>query len=139
MRLSDLKIDAEKKQNGVWIPVEDLKASFKVRGVGNYDWLAVEERETRSIRLAERVKDRLPPALQRQVLISCILEAGLLDWKGVTDDDDKDIPFSKERADEVLRDPDFGVLVDVIERACQAAAFASSEGPTADAEDEVKN
>lgn len=139
MRLSDLKIDADKKQNGVWIPVDDLKASFKVRGAGNYDWLAVEERETRAIRLAERVKDRLPPALQRKVLISCILEAGLLDWRGVTDDEDKEIAFSKDIAAELLLDPDFGVLVDVIERACQAAAFASSDGPTADAEDEVKN
>lgn len=118
MRLDDLKIDPARKEDGAWMPMPPTDLEFKVRGAGNNDWLAVEAAESMRLRMEHRVKGDLPPEHKRSVLIACILKAGLLDWRGVVDDDGKAIAFSHEAAETILRDLAFERFVNLVHAAC---------------------
>lgn len=126
MKLNDLRIDAKKRQNGDWVPLGDLKGEIKVRGSGNDDWLIVQDKEAKRIRMRDKTTGPLTPKQQRELLIECILQAGLLDWRGdlFTGDDEKPIPYTPEKAAELYKDPSFELLVNITSQACDAMALA---------------
>lgn len=128
MKLNDLKIDAKRRHEGGWVPLGDFDGRIKVRGARNFDWLKVAEAETRRIAKRDDVRGTLDPKQQREVLIECILQAGLLDWDGdlFTDDDGKVIAYSPAKAAEIYKDPSFEVLVDLTVAACEGMAYASA-------------
>lgn len=135
MRLNDLKIDTTRKEEGAWMPLPPTDVEFKVRGAGNNDWLAVEATETMRIRLEERVQGDLSPAQKRAVLIECILKAGLLDWRGVHDDEGKPIAYSDDAAGAIVRDPAFERFANLIHAACVSVSDIREE----EAKDAEKN
>jgi len=129
MRLSDLRIDPVKRQDGDWVELENLNGKIKVRGARNYDWLKVIDAETVRIRKRDEVRGALDHKQQREVKVECILQAGLIDWGGrlFTDDEGKPIPYSPDKAAEIYKDPAFEVLVDITAQACETMAYVSQE------------
>lgn len=100
MRLSAFKTDSAKETAGVWFPV----------GAG----LEVLVARMRNAKHRERLRELMRPHLQRvrrgqmdlalveKLNTQAMGETVLLDWKNLQDDDDKPIPYSKEKAVEIL-------------------------------------
>lgn len=96
----------QKEQEGSWIHYgEDLAFKCKRISGRNKQFLLAAER-------LEKLKRRgeLPKAEEETKLAEMFVDTCLVDWKGVTDDKNQPIPFSKKAAVEFLTDdrwPDF--------------------------------
>ncbi len=98
MRFDDHAINIEAIEAGEWRPAEGFPGvEFKVRGVPNTDWTAIETK------LASRA---VPPS-NEVIRNECLLEACLQDWRGVEGPDGKPEPFTKARAEELIKEPRF--------------------------------
>ncbi|MBN6819517.1 hypothetical protein JRF84_07930 [Methylobacterium organophilum] len=126
MKLSSLKINSSRAEHGAWVrdlpEMGDLR--LKVRGFGNTDYTAFLAKERALVPRDQREGGRRDGAIKQQhadaILIRGMVEHILIDWDGLTDENDKPVPFSKERAMAFLADPDFRPLRN-------AVAFAASE------------
>src|SRR5690606_32024129 len=108
MRLSETKTDEALESDGVWVAIR-YGAQVKVARAGNY------RAEAGRARLAwedRRLLDH--PDLRRgredrvvELTIAAIAETILLDWRGLEDDEGKEIPFSVDTAKELLAEYDW--------------------------------
>lgn len=77
--------------------------------------------------------DTLPPEKTREIQVNVFVDAILLGWEGVTDENGVDLPFSRENARKLFADlPD--LFDDLQGQASRAATFRA-----ADLEDAAKN
>ncbi len=127
MKLNDLKIDSSAKEEGAWHRYDDLGLRFKVRGEGSLPWLVAQERIARQISIENSVRGVLPIELRQKLDREVVIEAGLLDWDGLENDEGEPLPFSKDKAVELLNDPDFDTLLQLIRGACRAVAVSQAD------------
>lgn len=107
MRISKLALDIGAIEGGTWVDhipgLGDIR--LKVRGIGNADYRLLNAKLLREAVTANGPGEELTleqsDALQRQLL----LDAVLLDWDGLVDDDDNPIPFSRDQAETYLTEP----------------------------------
>lgn len=126
MKLSSLKINSSRAEQGAWVrdlpEMGDLR--LKVRGFGNTDYSAFLAKERALVPRDQREGGRRDGAIKQQhadaILVRGMVEHILMDWDGLTDEHDKPLPFSKERAMAFLADPDFRPFR-------SAVVFAASE------------
>lgn len=107
MKLSQVAIDASAHEQGQWIDdipeMGDLR--LRVRGIGNADWKRHSSKLATAIPRENKRGGIVAPEAQDTITTSCLINTCLIDWDGLTDDDDKPIPYSKEKAKELLEDP----------------------------------
>ena len=122
MDLSSLKRDREKISGGRWI--KDLDGAgdlqLKVRGLGSEE--AITYRTILERKTPRSDKDRngmLKPMAGYRVLCEMIAEKVLLDWKGLTDSDGKEIKYTPAKAKEIMMDKDYGPFHDLVVGAAQ--------------------
>jgi hypothetical protein len=126
MKLSSLKINSTRGEQGAWVKdlpgMGDLR--LKVRGFSNTDYAAFMSKEVAAVPRDQREGGRRDGALKQKardtLLIRGMVEHILVDWDGLTDDNEKPVPFSKERAMDLLLDPDLRPFR-------EAVAFAAAE------------
>lgn len=119
MKLSEFKIDPNRKEDGAWVDIPQLPGvKFKVKGIGNREWNKVAEREAIHIPFSERKGGEIPSERQETITNTCILEAGLLDWSGIVDDDGEAVPYSAEVASKLISDPAYERFRDAVLSAC---------------------
>ena len=136
MKLTANKINSARREEGAWVKdlpdMEDLE--LKVRGVGNSDYRRMQTALLKTVPPKERRKGLLP-ATQDRIAVELQVETLLEDWKNVTDDAGKPIPFSKETAREILSNPDYEVFRNAVAYAAGVVAEDEEEGR----EEDVKN
>jgi hypothetical protein len=87
------------------IPVEGLEGlALKVRPAGNIEARRIYQAETARIPRSRRIHG-LDPADERAASDESIIGAILVDWSGVEDDDGNPIPYSRDKAREIITDP----------------------------------
>lgn len=126
MKLSSLKINSTRAEQGAWVKdipgMGDLR--LRVRGFSNSDYAAFMAREVAAVPRDQREGNRRDGALKQKardtLLLRGMVEHILVDWDGLTDDNDKPVPFSKDRAMDLLLDPDLRPFR-------EAVAFAAGE------------
>ncbi len=110
-KFSNFKVNKDKAENGVWFefaPGFSLKvARFNSPKVQNY------MRKKQKPYLRQINKGTLDEETSRNILRKTLSKFCLLGWKGLIDDDGKEIKYSEEKAFELLAEPDF--LSEVIE------------------------
>lgn len=133
MKLSEMKIDADKFEAGAWVDdipeMGDLR--LKVRGIGNSDFRAMQARLMEAEPRKYKVGGRLAPERQDVVTAKCLLHTVLIDWQGVLDDDGQPIPYTKELASEILTKPEYKRFRDAV----TYAATVVADGVDADIDD----
>lgn len=110
MKLANIKVNSQAIEQGGWVDdvgvampeLGDLR--LKVRGLGNEDYQALYARLAAASPAEDLEGGRPTPAAQRRIQTQCLVETVLLDWGNL------DVPYSKERAAEILADPDFRAL-----------------------------
>jgi hypothetical protein len=109
VKLGEIAIDADRAEQGAWVDdipeVEGLR--LKVRGTNNADWRRLQARLLDAVPRKKRLGGRLDPDEQDRIMSSCLLNACLLDWDGLEDDDGKPIAYSKEWAQKLLNEPEY--------------------------------
>jgi hypothetical protein len=136
LKLSDIAINAAAIEAGRWVSVGHILpgVKFKVRGIDNADYRRLRAKLIAEIPRAERVKGVDPVELDK-INVKLLTETVLLDWSGIEGDDDAPLDFSKEKAAELLADPNYAVLRSAIEW----AAGVVGEDDLAEAEAAAKN
>ncbi|PJI56007.1 hypothetical protein CTI14_00290 [Methylobacterium radiotolerans] len=120
MKLSSLKVNSTRAEQGDWVgdlpQMGDLR--LKVRGFSNTDYAAFLAKEGAAVPRDQREGGRrdgpILPKVRDGILIRGMVEHILVDWDGLTDDAEQPLPFSKERAMELLADPDFRPFRDAV-------------------------
>lgn len=133
MKLSQLKVNAEAASQGRWVgELQGLgDIEFFVRGTNNVGYRRRMQALIRALPPKKRKKGIVDPAEMDRIIGLCLLDHALLNWKNVTDDDDKEIPYSREQAEVYLTDPDYGAFRDGV------LVAASSVDDDEEEEDEV--
>jgi len=106
MRLSAFKTDTKAEQDGVWVPYEH-GFEVKLARIGNprFKEFMMKNGKQQMRRLTSSQDVDLDTA--DELMREAIAETILLDWRGLLDDHDKPIPFSKEEARKALQIDDF--------------------------------
>ena len=104
MDLNKLKLDSAKDAEGVWVNIGD-GAEIKVARIGTKEYNKVVKAVTGPHRTAiERgyMNDEEADKLSAKIFSQAVL----LDWKGIQIDG-VEVPYSQEKAAEILGNPDF--------------------------------
>lgn len=114
MKLSDFATNKELEVNGVWHDLGD-KTRVLVARAGNKKYTeALRSRmEKYQNRLARRDKTMEPIA--EKILTECMAKYILLGWENLEDENKKIIPYSVEKAIEILSDEKYKDFRDLIE------------------------
>jgi len=136
MKLSDRKIDLQKREEGAWVSsipdFEDLE--LKVRGIGNKDWARMEQKLIAAVPRQRRING-LEPEDRRRINAILIRDCSLLDWRGMENGNGEPEPYSKEAADKYLTNPEYESFV----WACIHAASVVADQRQEEIEDDAKN
>lgn len=128
MKLSSIKINAARSEAGDWVEnipgMDDLR--LKVRGVQNADWRRMQPKLIERVPRAERINGRLTPEAADRVQTELLIETVLIDWGNVLSDDGSPVPFSKDRARELLDDPDMVAFREAVLYAAGSVAEAAA-------------
>lgn len=133
MKLSTIKAAGAASLHGTWVDVIPSLPGvrLKVCAANNPKSRAIVTEFYANAPRGKRSKEELDAVERRQ-----ILEAILVDWDGITDDEGAPIPFTREKAEEFLSDPEISFML--VEAINFAAAFVADVA-LKDAEDLVKN
>lgn len=131
MKLSDMKTDLTREVEGVWVPLDE-NASVLVARFNNKKHAAAIERLRAPYRAQISTGRGISDEVSNKIALESMLEAILLDWKGILGDDGKELPFTKENARVALEIKDFRDIIAGI--ALQREIFRKAE-----VEEAVKN
>lgn len=116
MKLKDLKVNPELVNKGEWIgnlpELEDLEVH--VRGLGNPDYRRVQAQKIRQLPRSKRVGGMISDEDNERIMTECLHETCLLGWRNLLGDDDKPLPYTKEKAKELLFDPQYADFRDAV-------------------------
>jgi hypothetical protein len=136
MKLSQQKIDTAKQEAGDWVDripeMDGLR--LKVRGVNNRDWRKMQTRLINAVPRNRRMNG-LDPDDSDRINGVLLRDTVLLDWDGLDGDDDQPIPYSKQKAGELLLDPQYAKFRDAV----MWAGTMVAEQREAEIEDDAKN
>ncbi|MBS7696270.1 MULTISPECIES: hypothetical protein [unclassified Chelatococcus] len=116
MDLKSAKVNSVLIEAGEWVKdipgMDDL--ALKVRGLGCIEAKNFMSRRVRALPKGTMNRDgTFPPALQERLLTEQCIEVLLLDWENLTEDKTT-VPYSKEKARELLTNPDYRPLKDAV-------------------------
>ena len=110
MKISAFKTDRTRENQGVWVPIGD-GARLLVARLNNEYYKQVFLNASRPFKTQVRT-GTISEDQAEQILRECYSKAILLDWDGLQDDEGTDIPYSQEKAYELLGIADFRALVE---------------------------
>lgn len=118
--VNNLRANPSKELDGVWvdIPTKDGVLRLRIARIGNPSYQGEIERLTRPLRLQTRL-GTVDMATMENITIKAMAKYILLGWEGLDDGDQKNVPYSVEKAEELLRIPDFNDLVAAYARDAQ--------------------
>jgi hypothetical protein len=127
MKLSSLKVDTAKEKDGVWVQLD----------IGEDVWVRVRssdcpqhQKRTRTFAAKhwrQMSSGKIDPTLEWNETGKALAETVLLDWKGLLDDDGKEIPFSLQFATELMTNREFKEFRKAVVRAADDEANFQAE------------
>lgn len=112
MNINQLRMDSDKEQKGVWFDyIGDIKLKIARTGNPNYR-AAMTELNAGDLDVLQ-IGDTQSKQLDL-VQMKIASKALLVGWQNLTGDDNVEIPYSEEKAFELLSDPELGHLYDFV-------------------------
>lgn len=104
-----MKVDADKVEGGDWIgkipELDDVR--LKVRGLQNAQFRRMQSRLLDAVPRSKRQGGRVDPEEMDRITSTCLAATVLIDWSGIEGEDGQPLPYSREKASELLTDPNF--------------------------------
>lgn len=110
MKISAFKTDRTRETQGVWVPIGD-GARLLIARLNNEHYKQVFLNVSRPFKTQVRT-GTINEEQAEEILRECYSKAILLGWDGLQDDEGNDIPYSQEKAYELLGIADFRALVE---------------------------
>jgi len=132
--LSNLyQIDESLENEGVLVEIsQDIK--IKVAAMGNKEYLKIKEKVFKPYRGAKK-RNNLDQNVEEDLYNQIMAKTVLIGWEGIKDEEGKEVPYSYEKAYEILSDPTMKHFkATVLEIALEAETFRSQ-----DKDDDAKN
>ena len=110
LKLSSMKVDLDKEREGDWEPAFDIDPAIKwyVRSTNYAPFKSA--RDAVNIRLSRKHGSSVPEDVQAEEFGKLAVQHLLLGWEGLAEDDETEIPYSKEKAQEILTDPAYRLV-----------------------------
>lgn len=110
-KLSTIKIDND-KASGIWVEYS-LDIKLKIASLRNKGYQAFIRKEGKEyqVQIAHGV---LNDEALEPIFIRALAKHVLVDWKNIEDDDGSPIPYSQEKAEEILANPEYRDLLDFV-------------------------
>ena len=116
MKLSDIAVNADAIELGRWVPIGHILPGvrLKVRGLENTDYRRLRNKLIADIPRAERLKGVDTLTLEK-INAQLLADTILVGWEGIEDEDDRLLPFTREKASQIINDPAFIVFRNAVE------------------------
>ena len=116
MKLSDIAVNADAIELGRWVPIGHILPGvrLKVRGLENTDYRRLRNKLIAEIPRAERLKG-VDTLMLEKINAQLLADTILVGWEGIEGDDDQALPFTKEKASQIINDPSFVVFRNAVE------------------------
>lgn len=116
MKLSDIAVNADAIELGRWVPIGHILPGvrLKVRGLENTDYRRLRNKLIAEIPRAERLKG-VDTLMLEKINAQLLADTILVGWEGIEGDDDLALPFTKEKASQIINDPSFVVFRNAVE------------------------
>lgn len=115
MKLSSVKVDSARVQEGEWIgdlpEMGDLQV--KVRGINNADYRLLQRKLINAVPLKRRRRG-LQQEDEDRIVGECLLKTVLQDWHHLESDDGQTIAYDADFAAQLLNDPDYRAFRDAV-------------------------
>jgi hypothetical protein len=122
------KINVDRRENGAWmtdIPdMGDLR--LKVRGVNNSDYRKLQSKLVETIPRQKKQRGQIDPDDSQRINLTLLCNTCLLDWENVVIDG-VPVPFSKEKAHELMLEPEFEPFQEAVAWASRNVADQTDE------------
>lgn len=134
MKLSALKVDADKIEGGAWIGniPEMGNLELRVRGLQNAAFRRMQSKLLDAVPRSQRQGGRVDPDVLDRITSQCLAATVLLDWRGLEGEDDQPLPYTKEQASVFLTEPAYRRIRDAVVYAATVVGDAEAEGEEAD-------
>lgn len=113
MKMSDIQEIGRRIEDGEWVDNTGLAGlRLKVRGLRSraFERMQVDLIQKKTGRSGRR----LSPEETTAITNACLRDAVLLDWEGLTGDDDRPIPYDRATAEMLLTDPHFAAFREAV-------------------------
>ena len=118
MKLSEMRVNSDAIENGRWVALVVFPgAEVKVRGMKSKGYRRELQRVVTNLPMQDKMRLSEDPDITDRIDIQMVSSYLLLDWRGIEDDNGDPVPFSADRAKELLSDPDMVELRDAIDSA----------------------
>ena len=132
--LAALEVDPRAEDEGEWIDCPEFGTdaegnavvAFKVRSDKCPAFEKLRAKLSRTLHKQYAASQYLNPTLLAQVTAQCLLDVGLLGWRGLAQGGE-DLPFTPENAKMILTDRRYRKIRDAIAAACQAVGDRESK------------
>lgn len=118
MDLNDQKVDPKVREEGAWVDdipeMGDLR--LKVRGADNRAWQKRADALVAAVPRKKRING-LDAEERNRIMAICCRDHGLLDWQNLKIGG-VDIPYSKDKANELLTEPQWVAFLNAAIWAC---------------------
>lgn len=109
----------------------DLK--IRTKGLNNPGFRKLQQTLIAAVPRSERHQGRIPPHVIDEINATCLLNQALIGWENLQDEDGNPVPYSKEKAKELLTDPAYRAFFDA---AMYAATVVGEDDAETDKADE---
>lgn len=135
MDLKANRVDLVKREDGDWVGDIPECGGLRIRtkGTGNKAYLKLQDKLIQAVPRKQRVNGLSPEDRQR-IRNICLCNTCLLEWDGLTDGGVV-VPYSKEKASELMTNPEWEVFQDAVAYAAGAVATQTET----ELEDDAKN
>jgi hypothetical protein len=121
MKLSSIRVDSKKIEQGTWVNADDPRLAglkLKVRGIRNSDWNRLYNKLAQDVPFEKRnIDGTMTPQEAERIFNECLKQTCLIDWDGLEDDKGKKLPFSAKLAAELIDNPDYRVFAEEVQNA----------------------
>lgn len=112
MKISEFATNKTAEVEGVWQEI-GLGAEVLLARAGNPKYTDYIRQLAKPYRTRLRRRE-IPEDIAERITVKALAKFVLLDWKGIKDDSDEEIPYSVEKAEDFLTNyPDFRELISV--------------------------
>lgn len=102
MKISEMYVDEELESDGVTVQITD-EFSIRVRSLECKEFKEMHEKLLKPYQNILRQGRTIPKVKAEEIFTQCLVETILLGWKGLYDENDKEIKYSKEAAKKYLK------------------------------------
>ncbi|MBB76531.1 MAG: hypothetical protein CMJ75_18660 [Planctomycetaceae bacterium] len=132
-KLGDFATDLNKERDGIWFRYHGSDFECRIARIGNPNFEGAKRRALRDEKVRRAVEGGLTVKESKHALAPLVAEYILVDWRGLEDDDGNPLPYSIEKATEMLRDDRYRDVYDwVLNQANNGDFFLATEAEDAE-------